>query len=97
VPSLIAEPVEAGSRITLPRLTGGIGWRIWRSDTPGSQGEVIATLAGGSVYIDVNVSAGKTYYYTVREVFANGTLGEASKAVGVKTVDEIAGGDASAA
>lgn len=75
------EPAATGVRLIMPKLTSGIGWRIWRSDSLGSKGDVIAELVTSESFIDVNVGAGKTYYYTIAEISAAGTAGESSETV----------------
>lgn len=89
------EAVATGVKLALPKLTKGIGWRVYRSQTQGTAGEVIAGFVTGTSFIDVNVDAGKTYYYTIKEVFSGDILGIASNELEITTKDEIVGGNAS--
>ncbi|MDR3277573.1 MAG: hypothetical protein LBT12_02275, partial [Oscillospiraceae bacterium] len=51
VPALTGAAVNTGVRLTLPKLTTGVGWRIYRSETRGAEGSVIASLVTSPVYI----------------------------------------------
>jgi hypothetical protein len=93
VPLISAETHPMGTIIRLPALTSGMGYRIYRSKTPGGEGEVISECATGTAFADVNVEPGKTYYYTVKEVFMDGTLGAVSDEISADTADELIDGD----
>ncbi|MDR1061294.1 MAG: copper amine oxidase N-terminal domain-containing protein [Clostridiales bacterium] len=81
-----ASPIAAGIRIALPALTSGTGFRIYRD------GAVIAELATGAAFVDVNVEPGKKYAYSVREVLAGGALGDESPAAEATAGGDILGG-----
>jgi|LSQX01.1.fsa_nt_gb hypothetical protein len=93
VPVILAETYPMGTIIRLPALTSGKGYRVYRSLTPSAEGEVISKCATGTAFADVNVEPGKTYYYAVKEVLKDGTLGAVSDRILADTADELIGGD----
>ena len=81
-----AETIQTGVKLTMPWLTESRdGYRIYRSEEAGVRGEVIATEVKGKSFIDVNVSPGRVYQYTICEVLADGTISEDGQALIVTT------------
>jgi hypothetical protein len=80
-------PIQSGAKIILPTSTGGIGFRIYRN------GVVYEELVTGGVYVDVNVTPGEKYVYTICEVFANGTTGELSQALEMTAPENLLGSE----
>jgi hypothetical protein len=80
-------PIKSGAKIILPTSTGGIGFRIYRNDT------VYEELVTGGVYVDVNVTPGEKYVYTICEVFSNGTTGELSQALEMTAPEDLLGSE----
>jgi len=92
-PDLTVEAVTTGTLIRLPAPTTGVGYRVYRSETAGSRGSVIADCLSSNAFVDVNVAPAKTYYYTVEEVFADGTVGAASPENAATAPDDLVGGE----
>ncbi len=71
------------ARVTDSR--GVLGYNIYRSTSPGGQTEVPlnASLVNGTIYTDMNVNVDTTYYYTVRPVYGDNSLGAMSNEVSV--------------
>jgi hypothetical protein len=86
VQRIAAKAISAGVHIALPALTSGVGFRVFRD------GVVIAELVTGAAFVDVNVEPDKKYVYTVREVFADGTLGDELPAAEATVGGEVLGG-----
>ncbi len=81
-----------------------IGYRLYRSEISGDDGESVTDFyITDNEFIDVNVDANKTYYYTVRALLVEAKpyegipekLGSASTQIKVNTGSEIVGGNAS--
>jgi hypothetical protein len=62
---------------------GVLGYNIYRSTSPGGQTEVPlnASLVNGTLYTDMSINIGTTYYYTVRPVYGDNSLGVRSNEV----------------
>jgi len=102
--ALTAEAVDSGVKLSWPAAPGALGCRIYRSQTEGEEGQPITDfIITGENYIDVNVDADTTYFYSYRLV-----LKEAGEAAGAPeslsapsaefsgtTGGEILGGNAS--
>lgn len=86
-----AESVETGIKIILPELTTGTGFSIYRSESVGNKGVLIAENVNARSFIDVNVEAAKTYHYTIDEVFADNSVKTVSGNISVTANDVIAG------
>jgi hypothetical protein len=86
-----ASSVGTGVLVNLPSRTTGTGFNIYRAESSGAEGALIAARVTGAAYVDVNVQPAKTYYYTVREVFSDGSLGEPSGELSAAAPDEIIG------
>ena len=94
------EAIETGIKLSWEPLTNGAGYRLYRSDNPTSDGnEVTGHIITSSDFIDVNVKANTTYYYTLRQVISEANqstgsaevLGAVSTKVAVTTKSVITG------
>jgi len=100
---LSGEAVETGVKLVYGPVAGAAGYRIYRSAQGGALGASLTVKpVTAASFVDVNVDAQKTYYYTVRAVMADtGPLvgGEqlqgTSAQVAVTTGAKILGGNAS--
>ncbi len=99
-----SEAVNVGAKLWWNPISGGVGYRVYRSETSGVEGiSVTDFYITSNEFIDVNVDANKTYYYTVRQVIKEAKpfeglpeeLGPASAQITVRTSGEILGGNAS--
>ncbi len=98
------EAIQVGVKLKWNRLSGGVGYRLYRSDNSRDDGISITDFyITSNEFVDVNVDANETYYYTVRQVLAEAKpfdglpekLGPASSKIKVTTGSEILGGNAS--
>jgi hypothetical protein len=61
-----------------------IGYRLYKATAPGTQAEAsLIRQTDALTYIDPDVQNGITYYYTVKPVFSDNSLGNASNEVSV--------------
>ncbi len=98
------ESISSGAKLWWNPVRGGVGYRVFRS-TNSSQEGVSATdfYITSNEFVDVNVDANKTYYYTVKQVIKEARpleglkeeLGPVTSKVTVKTGSSILGGNAS--
>jgi|GEM_PF-1132687 len=80
---------QAGNRhvkLNWTRVTdsrGVLGYNIYRSTSPGGQTEMPlnASLINGTIYTDMSVNIDTTYYYTVRPVYGDNSIGVRSNEV----------------
>lgn len=80
---------QAGNRhikLNWTRVTdsrGVLGYNIYRSTSPGGQTELPlnASLINGTLYTDISVNVDTTYYYTVRPVYGDSSIGVRSNEV----------------
>ncbi len=98
------EAIAVGVKLKWNALNGGIGYRLYRSDRSGVEGiSVTDFYITTNQFVDVNVDANKTYYYTVRQVLSEARpfdgipekLGNPSSQIKVTTGKEILGGNGS--
>lgn len=82
------ESSEVGSLIRLPVLPGNKGFNIYRSEKLEEKGELIAEKIGGKTFVDVNVEAKKTYYYTVEVILPDDSVVK-SASFSVKIQDDL--------
>lgn len=67
--------IQAAHSVTLDWVaspTQGVGYRIYRSSTPGGPYTLYAFGIRGVQYTDTNVRSGETWYYIARAVDAQG-------------------------
>lgn len=96
------EKQAIGIKLNWAPNQSGLGYRIYRSTTPGESGISISDFPiVGSEYVDVNIDSYKDYYYNMRSVLAEtsfdvktGTLiseklSEASNEVYIKTPEVV--------
>ena len=95
--------VGTGVKLEWTAVDGALGSRVYRSKTAGAEGLSITDfMITSTSYVDVNVDANTTYYYTIRAVMkeadaATGEreqLGAPSAEFSAKTGSSIIGGDA---
>jgi len=60
-----AQVKDAGILISFAPLPEEYQVKVFRSEMPGKQGDLIATAPGSNNYTDANVAPGHTYYYTL--------------------------------
>ncbi len=96
------EGIAVGVKLKWNALGGELGYRLYRSERSGTEGiSVTDFYITTNQFVDVNVSANTTYYYTVRQVLAEARpfdsiqekLGPPSAQIMVTTGSEILGGD----
>jgi len=69
---VLVEAIESGVKIDWEKQDGPQFYRVFRSAESGKEGISITDFAIRSTgYVDVNMKAGTTYYYTVRQVLAD--------------------------
>ncbi len=100
----IGESISSGAKLWWNPVRGGVGYRVFRSTNRSDEG-ISATdfYITSNEFVDVNVDANKTYYYTVRQVLKEARpfeglkeeLGPVTAKVTVKTGSTILGGNAS--
>lgn len=90
---LSTEAIDSGIRLSIPPLKTGAGWQIWRSETQDEKGELITGLVTSDAFVDVNVVAGKTYFYTVEEVMASGNISGISQAAAATATKDLVSGE----
>ena len=94
-----AEAIASGIKLSWDAVPGAIGYRIYRSSVQGEEGvSITESMITGTSFVDVNVDAKTTYYYTLRAVTGDGggeTLSSPSAAVVATTTDEVLGGNVS--
>ncbi len=98
------ESISSGAKLWWNPVRGGVGYRVFRSTNRSDEG-ISATdfYITSNEFVDVNVDANKTYYYTVRQVLKEARpfeglkeeLGPVTAKVTVKTGSTILGGNAS--
>ena len=94
---------ETGVKLSWSPIENALYYRVYRSTVQGEEGISITDFAiTGTDYVDVNVNARTTYYYTVRGLYKEATvtgepeeLGAPSDPVTVTTGESILGGNAS--
>ena len=65
------EAINVGVKLWWNPLSGGVGYRVYRSDSPNDVGISITDFyITYNEFVDVNVKANTKYYYTVRQVIA---------------------------
>lgn len=71
---------QSGEKLKLgwSAATNAVSYEIWRSTDAASYYKQIATVENALTYTDDKITAGETYYYRVRAVFANGAKSEFS-------------------
>ena len=70
---LAIEPIETGVKLAWTPTREVIGYRLYRSETPGGEAVLVSkNIITGNAFIDANVDKSATYYYTLREVLAVG-------------------------
>ncbi len=98
------EAIAVGVKLKWQRLSGGMGYRLYRSQSASNEGiSVTDFYITSNEFVDVNVDSNTTYYYTVRQVLAEARpfegipekLGPASGQIKVTTGSEILGGNGS--
>ncbi len=98
------ETVNVGVKLWWMSSPGGVGYRVYRSLSPSNEGiSVTDFYIDTNEFIDVNVDANKTYYYTVRQVLKEArpfeglpeVLGPVTTSMKVTTKPTILGGNAS--
>ncbi|SFI31017.1 hypothetical protein SAMN05192551_11165, partial [Tindallia magadiensis] len=63
------EPTEAGNRMEWPKVSGALGYRIFRSTDPNQLGESVTDFFIEELpFIDVNIQPNTDYHYTVKPV-----------------------------
>ena len=75
--SVAAESVDATSiKVSWGAVEGAAGYKVYRSLTFSGGYSVVATIEDGATveYTDTGLTAGTTYYYTVRTIASTGTL-----------------------
>ncbi len=99
-----AESIPVGVKLWWMPSSGGVGYRVYRSTSSGDEGiSVTDFYIDSNEFMDVNVDANKTYYYTVRRVIKEARpfdglpeeLGPVSASMKVRTGSTILGGNAS--
>ncbi len=98
------EAIAVGVKLKWNSLSGGLGYRLYRSERSGVEGiSVTDFYIKSNQFVDVNIDADKTYYYTVRKVLAEARptegipekLGSPSSQIKVTTGSQILGGNSS--
>ncbi len=98
------EAITVGVKLRWNPLSGGLGYRLYRSENSGAQGiSVTDFYITTNQFVDVNVTANTTYYYTIRQVLAEARpfegvpekLGPPSSQIKVTTGSNIPGGGGS--
>jgi hypothetical protein len=96
------ESINVGVILRWNPLSGGVGYRVYRSDNSSVEGISITDFyITSNEFVDVNVKANRTYYYTVRQVISEARpfeglleqLGPVTSNITVTTASVIAGGD----
>jgi len=63
------EAISVGVMLRWQHLAGGLGYRVFRSESPNEEGISITDFfITTNEFVDVNVRANTTYYYSVRQV-----------------------------
>jgi hypothetical protein len=97
-----AEAISAGAKLKWNTMTGGVGFRVYRSENANSEGISITDFYITSTeFVDVNVKANTTYFYSVRQVIAEARpfegiaeqLSPPSSRISVTMLSEILGDD----
>lgn len=96
--------IGSGVRLEWPEIPEALYYRVYRSATQGAEGISITDFAiDSTIYVDVNVDADTTYYYSMRPLLKEAsvitgereTLGDPTAQISVKTGSEILGGNIS--
>ena len=96
-----ASATGVGVKLTWEPLSGGVGYRVYRSENPNGDGVSITDFhITHNEFIDVNVFPGTTYYYYIRQVMSGEktndgvreTLGPATIKKMVKTENSLISG-----
>ncbi len=99
-----AESIPVGVKLWWTSSSGGLGYRVYRSTSASSEGlSVTDFYIDSNEFVDVNVDANKTYYYTVRQVLKEARpfeglpeeLGPVTATLTVNTSSTILGGNSS--
>ncbi len=100
----VGESISSGVKLWWGSVRGGVGYRVFRSTNQSEEG-VSATdfYITSNEFVDVNVDANMTYYYTVRQVIKEARtfeglkeeLGPITTKITVRTGQTILGGNAS--
>jgi hypothetical protein len=94
--------IGGGTYFTWRKSPSALGWRLYRSATPGALGVSVTDFyITANEFFDINVDANTTYYYVVKEVFAEADpwndkpeqLGAASAELQIRTPEHILGDD----
>ncbi len=97
-------PINVGVKLWWNSKSGGVGYRVYRSTQSGVEGiSVTDFYITSNEFVDVNVDASTTYYYTIRQVLKEARpfeglpeeLGPASDQIQVRTGSTILGGNSS--
>ncbi|MDH5217554.1 MAG: hypothetical protein OEX19_07655, partial [Gammaproteobacteria bacterium] len=72
-PHLSAESGDAQTVLSWNALSGVSQYDVYRSETRGTYGAVLATITAGTTYTDTTVINGTTYYYIVTATDITGT------------------------
>ena len=86
------ETSEVGSLIRLPTFADDTTITIHRSETSDNIGQLIAEDIDAKTFVDVNVSPGETYHYTVEATLDDGTTVQ-SDSFEVTVQDDLLGAD----
>ena len=81
-PNLSLSPIQdesnksalVGVKLTWNPVSGITRYRIYRSTSPGSQGEMIADNVQGTSYVDLQIAPNTSYYYTIAAISPDGTV-----------------------
>jgi hypothetical protein len=96
------ESVSVGSILRWKHRLGGVGYRVFRSESKNTEGVSINEFyITTNVFVDVNVRQSTTYYYTVRQVISEAKpqegkreeLGPVTSQVTVTTPSTLVGGN----
>lgn len=96
--------ITVGVRLSWTHLSGGVGYRVYRSEDSNSDGiSVTDFYITSTEFVDVNVEANTNYYYTIRQVIKEArpfagepeVLGPYSNKINVTTPSTITGGTGS--
>ena len=102
VVAFMGEAIEVGVKLSWAQADGGVGYRIYRSEDPDEDGISITDFyLTSTTFIDVNVQAEKTYYYSIRQVLAEAKpfdglpeeLGPVTSTIQITTSAALLGGD----
>jgi|SRR6185295_600294 len=67
-PTLTANAGAGLVQLDWTSVTGAASYAVRRSQTPGGPYTTLATLAGGTAYLDFSATLGQTYYYVVAAI-----------------------------